>query len=346
MRGEWRAEATGDGITAGFWLNALNSPWTTWGKLAKDFLRSRKSPERMQAFTNAVLAETFQQAGATKTPAHELLARRESYDAGESLPAGVAIITAGVDVQADRLEVEFVGWGRDEESWSLAYLVLPGDTAQASVWGDLDQALAAEFQHPHGPELTIAAACVDCGFHQGTVQAFCIERLHRRIYAVKGSAGQHPIWPRVRSEGKDKRPLWIVGVDAAKESFYARLKIAEPGPGYCHFPISDEYTLAYFDQLTSETCRVRYSKGFGHREWVKPPGARNEALDARIYVYAALQSLVMGGFRLNRQADHIESLAGARLQPSPQQAREEQQATGKPRYVGDVRVDDWFGKRR
>jgi hypothetical protein len=35
--------------------------------VAKDFLRARKSPERMQTFTNTVLAETFQQAGATKT---------------------------------------------------------------------------------------------------------------------------------------------------------------------------------------------------------------------------------------------------------------------------------------
>jgi len=68
-RGEWRVEAAGDGETAGFWLNALYSPWTTWSQLAKDFLRARKSPERMQTFTNTVLAETFQQAGATKTDA-------------------------------------------------------------------------------------------------------------------------------------------------------------------------------------------------------------------------------------------------------------------------------------
>ena len=94
-RGEWRAEAAGDGDTAGFWLNGLYSPWTTWGALAKDFLRARKSPERMQTFTNTVLAETFQQAGATKTDAGELLARREPYRADRILPVGVVLITAG-----------------------------------------------------------------------------------------------------------------------------------------------------------------------------------------------------------------------------------------------------------
>jgi len=306
--GEWRAEAAGDGDTAGFWLNGLYSPWTTWGRLAKDFLRARKSPERLQTFTNTVLGETFQQAGATKTNAQDLLVRRERYDAGDVLPAGVVLITAGADVQADRIEVEIVGWGRDEESWSLAYVVLPGDPARPEVWSQLDQVLSVMFKHPCGREVGIAAACVDCGFQQSTVQAFCLERMHRRIYATKGAAGQRPIWPRVHSQGKNNQPLWIVGVDTGKEWLYAHLKISEPGPSFCHFPISDQYELGYFEQLTAETCRVRYHKGFAHREWTKKPGGRNEALDARVYAYAGLQSLVMTGFRLSRQADQIEAL--------------------------------------
>ncbi len=102
----------------------------------------------------------------------------------------------------------------------------------------------------------------------------------------------------------------MVGVDAAKEALYARLKIREPGPGFCHFPITNRYDLCYFEQLTAETCRVRYSKGFAHREWTKKVGARNEALDARNYAYAALQSLVAGGFRLGRQAQQSDAAAG------------------------------------
>ena len=44
-----------------------------------------------------------------------LLRRRELYlyDA----PEGVLVITCAVDVQADRLEVEFRGWGIQEETW-------------------------------------------------------------------------------------------------------------------------------------------------------------------------------------------------------------------------------------
>jgi phage terminase large subunit GpA-like protein len=339
-RGEWRAEAVGDGDTAGFWLNGLYSPWTTWGQLAKDFLRARKSPERMQTFTNTVLAETFQQAGATKTDAHELLARREPYRADRILPAGVVLITAGADLQADRIEMEIVGWGRDEESWSLAYVVLPGDPAQRELWDMLDQALSLTFEHPCGRELKIAAACVDSGFHQSIVQQFCNERTHRKVYPIKGVAGQRPIWPRMHGHSADRRPLWMVGVDAAKEALYARLKITERGPGFCHFPISDQYDLGYFEQLTCETCRVRYSKGFAHREWTKKAGARNEALDGRNYAYAALHSLIAGGFRLNKQAQQFESM----LAEDTKQQQARQQAPRRRERQPWIEPRDWFNR--
>ena len=68
-----------------------------------------------------------------------------------------------------------------------------------------------------------------------------------RMYPIKGAAGQRPFWPRMHSKAKDNRPLWVIGVDAGKEALYARLKITEAGPGFCHFPISDQYDLGYFE---------------------------------------------------------------------------------------------------
>jgi len=348
-RGEWRAEAAGDGETAGFWLNALYSPWTTWSQLAKDFLRARKSPERMQTFTNTILAETFQQAGATKTDASELLGRRQPYRAEVMLPAGVVLITVGADLQADRIEMEIVGWGRDEESWSLAYIVLPGDPAQRDLWDGFDQVLSLTFEHPCGQEMEIAAACVDSGFHQPIVQQFCSDRGRRRalpkMYPIKGAAGQRPIWPRMHSKAKDNRPLWVIGVDAAKEALYARLKITEPGPGFCHFPISDQYDQGYFEQLTAETCRVRYTKGFASREWTKKAGARNEAIDARCYAYAALQSLIAGRFRLNKQAQHIEALMAAKSAGEEGHGQSAAQSAGRQERRPWIERQDWLERR-
>lgn len=48
-----------------------------------------------------------------------LLSRRERYNA--DLPDGVLLVTAGVDVQDDRFEVEITGWGKGYESWGILY---------------------------------------------------------------------------------------------------------------------------------------------------------------------------------------------------------------------------------
>jgi phage terminase large subunit GpA-like protein len=92
-----------------------------------------------------------------------LLARREHY--GPKLPAGVAVLTCGVDVQADRLELELVGWGRGEESWSVGYQVLPGDPSAPAVWQSLDELLAQPWAHERGITLPVSACCIDSGFH-------------------------------------------------------------------------------------------------------------------------------------------------------------------------------------
>jgi hypothetical protein len=58
-----------------------------------------------------------------------------------------------------------------------------------------------------------------------------------------------------------------------------KLKVATPGPGYCHFPIA--YQQEFFNQLTSEEVRTRFVRGHPVRYWFKPSGKRNEALDRR-----------------------------------------------------------------
>jgi phage terminase large subunit GpA-like protein len=98
-------------------------------------------------------------------------------------------------------------------------------------------------------------------------------------------------------------PLFTVGVDVAKETIYARLPKAPPGPGAMHFPLTRD--PSWFEQLTAEHCVTRYVKGYPKREWVKDAGRRNEALDCRVYAYAALHALIAMGLRLNERADAI-----------------------------------------
>ncbi len=114
-------------------------------------------------------------------------------------------------------------------------------------------------------------------------------------------AGARPIWPRRPSRAnKGKVNLFAIGVDAATEAVYARLKVVPPGAGSCHFPLGRD--TAWFEQLTAERVRTRYVKGFPQRYWWKPDGRRNEALDTRVYAYAALHGLIAMGLSLNARA--------------------------------------------
>jgi phage terminase large subunit GpA-like protein len=127
----------------------------------------------------------------------------------------------------------------------------------------------------------------------------------RRLWAIKGKAGSLPIWPRRPSRNnKGRVNLFTVGVDTAKEAIYSRLRgVKEPGPGYCHFPLDRD--VGYFEQLTAEKKRVRYSKGFPVHYWWKPDGKRNEALDIRVYGYTALLGLISMGLQLNKRAGEV-----------------------------------------
>jgi len=89
-------------------------------------------------------------------------------------------------------------------------------------------------------------------------------------------------------------------VEAGKETWYARLRIREPGPGYCHFPAA--YGEGYFAGLTAERVRLKYRMGHPVREWFLPSGRRNEPLDIRVYALAALLARPVPWARLGEEA--------------------------------------------
>jgi phage terminase large subunit GpA-like protein len=304
-KGEWRATAQFNGV-AGFHLSALYSPWTPLRELVRDWIRAQKSPELLKTFINTALGETWEERGDVTVDAHALMERCEEFE--DELPAQVAVITAGVDVQADRLEVEIVGWGADEESWSLGYHVLSGDTARPEVWEDLESLLVSEYTHPKGITLKPRAVCVDSGYRDSMVLRFTRDKYSRRVFAVKGRT-DGSIWPRKPSR-KNQTPFFNVGTSAAKDAISGFIRLSDPGPGCMHFPVGRD--LEYFEQLTAERKVTKYVHGFAKREWRKQDGQRNEALDCRVYAYAALHALYSLGFKLNAEAERVSA-----LQPPP-----------------------------
>lgn len=287
-RGHWRATAPDVVGKAGFRLSGLYSPWTSLENAVRDFLEAKKLPETLRVFVNTFLGETWTDEG-ERVDDFDIASHREDY--GEKVPEGVVVLTAGCDVQSDRLEVEVVGFGVDEESWSVDYRTLYGDPNSAGVWAELDAYLSLTWEREDGVELTIKGSCVDSGgHHTQSVYRFCKPRLGKRIFAIKGIGGEGKplINGRPSTNNNLKCKLWSIGVDTAKEIVYSRLKIKEQGAGYCHFP--QHYTDEYFKQLTAEKVVKKYHKGFHRREWIKVR-PRNEALDCRVYALAALNIL-------------------------------------------------------
>lgn len=311
-KGEWVATADFTGV-AGFHINGLYSPWTMLADAVRDFLIAKKAPDTLRVFVNTFLAETWEDQGET---VGDIRFEDREEDFGASIPDDIVVITAGIDVQDDRLELELVGWGRDEESWSLDYKTLYGDPSTPHLWNDLDNILKASYTTESGRSLGIRAACVDSGGHYTqAVYNFVRPREGRRIFAIKGMAGeQRPLVGRPSKNNIGKIKLFTVGTFPIKELIFSRLKIQSEGAGYCHFPAgrSDEY---YQQLANSEKIVTKYQKGFPRREFVKTR-TRNEALDCRVYAYAALCILSLN---INAVADRVVNAPEPETEPQPQQ---------------------------
>lgn len=331
-RGEWRATELNppNPKARGFHINELYSPWRTWGEIIADFKAAKGNTELLKAWVNTSLGETWEDEGETVQPSW-LVTRCERYKA--QVPAEALALTCGVDVQRDRLELETVGWRDGEESWSVDRKVLWGDPDKAEVWQELDEYLGQTFIHENGHQLAISATCIDSGgSNTQSVYEYCRGKTGARIFAIKGVAGDgHPVVsaPHHKRSGRKKRPvpLFIVGVDQAKATVYARLLIKEPGPGYCHFSHghNDE---EYFAQLCAEKLVTRYRRGFAKREWhVVRPNRRNESLDCRVYAYAALKLAQPNFQRLTRK------LAAVIRAPDPEPVKT---APAQPAAVGQA----------
>ena len=306
--GRWRATAPHVKGHAGFRINALVSVLenAAWGKLAAEFIAASKDPEDLKTFINTILAEGTN-GGGTELDEHELLSRREPFGL-EAIPAEVLTITAGVDVQHDRLETSLLGWDRAGVPHVLAHVIIDGQWDDNETWADLDDLLKTRWKHPHGGTIGVDATCVDAGdgVTMDKVLSFCGPRIRRKVMAIKGRQGNIP-WIAASRSTKRRNALWIVGVDGIKAALFSRLAKGE-------IRFSDSLEADYFEQLTGERMLVRYRRGAKVYEFVPVTGKRHETLDCAVYGIAAHKSLTINH-------DRRESELRSEPQPPKTQAK-------------------------
>jgi len=324
LKGAWvpAAPGNGGGKIRSYQISCFYYPYgwpgSSWPNLAAQWIRDHRDPIKLKTIVNLKWGRPWSDPSEAKTDANSLFNRRESYT--PEIPAGAAVLTAGVDVQGNRLEAELVAWGPNEESWSIEYVVFPGDTSKLidagrSPWEALDAWLRGEWLSEYGVSLGIRACGIDSGFSTQTVTHFCGERATRRIFATKGKDGNRPVYSQKAQRQRGKfPPPHIIGVDTAKEHIYAGLRLVQPGPRFCHFPLVPAYELNYFEMLTCEIRIPDYTRPTPRFEWRKKrPGDRNEALDARVNAYWALMYLqATSGLRLAAEVSKLQQQADRR----------------------------------
>lgn len=294
--GEWRATAPFTG-TAGFHIWEAYSPWRTLSEIVQDFVRAKPYPETLKTWVNTCLGETWEDRLGERIAGDTLASRADDYEPW-TVPEAASLVVAGVDVQHDRLALVVLAFGPAEECWVVAWEEIYGSPADGTTWGELDAVLARRLAHESGGTIAITATCVDAGdgVMTGYVLDYCRDRAKRRaagvrhVLAIKGQsqAGKPVIGRPTKVDVTIKgasRPgsaqLWPVGSDTVKGWFMGRLR----SEGMVHFPagLPDDF----YEQLTAERLVTKFVRGMPKREWTKAPKARNEALDATVYAYAA-----------------------------------------------------------
>jgi len=368
--GEWRAEGEFNRHASfHIWTAYSSGPNVGWGDIAAEFLQAkREGVEKLRAFVNTTLGETWQERG--EAPDWErLFARRERYQIG-TVPEGVIVLTAGVDVQKDRLVPEVVGWGANRESWSILIDEIHGDTAlltgAGSPWVKLDELLDRAFFGADGRIFTIARMAVDGGWQTAdantqVVYAWGRQHDRSRVMITKGVPGNRALVEAatpvdVTLVGKRIQRgyrVWPIGVDVAKGELYGwlRLELGEDGPppGYCHFP---EHPAEFFRQLTAEQLMTVVNRKTKVRrlQWERLPNRENHYLDAR--VLARVAAAVLGIDRLAptpRTAPPVPPAPTALSQAIPQrppQPPQPPQPPAPPTDRGRWGTSGRFGARR
>jgi phage terminase large subunit GpA-like protein len=285
-----------------------------WSEIVREWLTVKSDRKLLQGFVNLTLAEAWEEDGIEQLD-HEQMHRnrREHYE--WEVPDAVNALTLGIDVQDDRFELGWVGWGEGEEAWNISYRILQGDLAQPIVWQQLERLIREQgFRKETGEIVRPTLVVIDHGGHYSKE----VDALSRKlgpmfVMPAKGlSVYGRPVVDAPRTRNKNGVYLLNVGTDTVKNLTHQRLMITDPGPGYIHWPVSEEFDETYFRQFTAEKRIPKWTAGGVKRYVWDAEKRRNEAWDV---------------FLLNVVAVHVlQQRFGLSLdRPAPQRASEEQQ---------------------
>jgi hypothetical protein len=158
-----------------------------------------------------------------------------------TVPERGLFLTAGADVQKDRIEVDVWAWGRGLESWLVDHLVLEGGPGDPACWQQLTDLLGRTWTHASGQPIALARLAIDSGFETSAVYAWSRQVGFAQVAPVKGVEGftrtspvTGPTYVDATVAGKRLRRgarLWTVATSTFKAETYRFLRQDRPTRG-------------------------------------------------------------------------------------------------------------------
>ena len=326
MQGTWVCIRTGIRyLGAGRWTDAAGheirpprivaaqiwsaySPQRTWASIAEDHERAEAAAATgdnslMITLVNETYGEAWEVVGQRRDE-HALERRPDKHRLG-IVPVGALVLTSGIDVQQDRIEIGVWGWARGYESWAIDHHIIEGNpSADEQLWADAGLYLQRRYRQAwHGGTLGIESISIDSGYATHAVYDF-VRRMAGilPIRAIKGDDdAKMPIkgpasaveinWRGQRWPNGVK--LWRVGTQAAEDLLHGQLGIEKPGPGFMHF--ANELPTEWYKQLTGKSrVPVRSGRGVVDR-WIRTR-PRVEVRDCRRYAQHAAECMGLSSY--------------------------------------------------
>lgn len=304
----WRDEAgektdTPERVVVRPW--AAISPQRTWQSIIDEYVQAVDALNAgdsgpMTLFTNETLGRTWSDA-VEKSETTELAKRAEDFRLGTP-PSAVGLLTAGVDVQGDRVEVHVWGWGAQRECWTVQVAKLDVNTKILSDYSRVKQFLQQTFVTEDGRVLEIESVSMDANYETENVKSFVFDCQQSgiNIRAIRGTSGAlDPMMGTASLQDVNylggKRPngmrLWSIGHATSNDLIHGMLSLdAKSGPGVVHF--SSDLQPDWYRQLASESKIQSVNKKTGKVEYIWfTHYRRNEVRDCFRYALHAYKML-------------------------------------------------------
>lgn len=276
------------------------SPQRAWSDIADDHEKAAAAAAQgdyslMITLVNETYGEAYEQRGA-RVDEHALSLRADKHPRG-TVPKGALVLTSGIDVQQDRVEIGVWGWGPGMESWAIDHHIIEGNpSADEQLWATVETYLQRRYtQAWHGGSLGVSSVSIDSGYATHAVYAAVRRMIAASLPArvikgrddpkmpVKGPATAQDVNWQGRKWANGIK-LWNIGTQASEDLLHGQLGIEAPGRGYIH--MGDGFEPEWYAQLTGkQRLPVRSDRGIIDR-WVRMR-PRVEVRDCRRYAHHA-----------------------------------------------------------